>query len=134
MQDSLYGLLWVALGSLPGGMARHLVSGLVASHVGAAFPWGTIVVNVTGSFAIGAVAAVAGAPSPDGTPASWDLFVVGFLGSYTTVSSFSLQTLALAREGQPLRASGNVLLSFAFCLAAVALGFAAGTAATGFRS
>jgi CrcB protein len=134
MQDILYGSIWVALGSVLGGTARYFLSGFIARRVGETFPWGTMVVNVTGAFAIGVVAAVAGGPSASQTPASWQFAVVGFIGSYTTVSSFSLQTLALVRDGEPLRAGGNVLLSLALCLAAVALGFFLGTAAIGFRA
>ena len=124
-------LVWVALGSALGGMARFLVSALVGRWIGEVFPWGTMAVNISGSFALGVMAgAVEGAVGGEALPqmsAAWQFGVTGFLGSYTTVSSFSLQTLALARDGQLARAGGNVLLSLALCLAAVAAGFAAGS-------
>lgn len=131
MLDILTGLIWVALGSAVGGAARYLLSGFVGRRIGETFPWGTMVVNVTGSFALGVIAAASGGHAVPEPTAAWQFLVVGILGSYTTVSSFSLQTLALAREGQFLHAGANVVLSLALCLAAVTLGFAAGAAALG---
>jgi CrcB protein len=128
---TLIGLAWVALGSALGGTARFFLSGLVGRRVGETFAWGTMVVNVTGAFAIGIVVAAATRHVSFDVPDSWQFAVVGILGSYTTVSSFSLQTLALSRDGEYMRAGGNVLLSLALCLSAVALGFAAGSAAIG---
>jgi CrcB protein len=126
MKDILEGLVWVILGSAIGGPARYFVSGLVGRHIGETFPWGTMVINVSGAFVIGLFAAAAiGGTLP--TPAAWQFAVTGFLGSYTTVSSFSLQTLALVRDGQFLRAGGNVILSLILCLSAVTLGYAAGS-------
>ncbi len=87
--------------------------------------WGTIVINISGSFAIGLFTTLS---EPGGRlPVSSDvrLFVlVGLCGGYTTFSSFSLQTLALFQSGEPGRAAANVLLSVACCLVAVWLGFA----------
>jgi CrcB protein len=122
--DVIKGLLWVAFGSVFGGMMRFWVSGAVARRVGETFPWGTMAVNVSGAFAIGVLGGLAStgqgvfaAPSP------WLFSVTGFLGCYTTVSSFSLQTLSLARDGETRRVISNVLLSVVLCLAAVAAGF-----------
>lgn len=120
-------LAWVMLGCALGGITRFWLSGVVGRHVGETFPWGTLAVNVSGAFAIGTVAA--GAASGHGWFADlsvWRLTVVGFLGSYTTVSSFSLQTLALLRDGDTGRAAGNVVLSLGLCLPAAALGLLAG--------
>jgi CrcB protein len=125
MPEALHGLIWVTVGSAFGGMARFFLSGVVGRRVGETFPWGTIAVNVTGSFAIGAIAAAVPIAPLVRSPAFWQLAVVGFLGSYTTVSSFSLQTLALARDGDYRRAGGNVVLSVGLCLGAAALGYAA---------
>jgi CrcB protein len=130
MAEFLRGLLWVALGSIFGGMTRYFVSGLVARRFGETFPWGTMVVNATGAFAIGILAAAASAHFLLHMEAVWQFAVVGFLGSYTTVSSFSLQTHSLAREGEALLANMNVLLSLVLCLAAVTIGFAVGSAVT----
>jgi CrcB protein len=126
------GVIFVALGSALGGTARFWLSGVVGRRIGERFPWGTMAVNVSGALAIGLVAAAAA--SGQGVlaaPAAWQLAVIGFLGSYTTVSSFSLQTLALAREGEAMRAGGNILLSLVLCLGAAALGFTLGMAALG---
>ena len=122
MQEILQNLLCVALGSVFGGSARYFLSGLIGRSVGETFPWGTLTVNVTGCFAIGVLAATAGGQALTYMQVWWQLAVVGFLGTYTTVSSFSLQTLALARDGDWPRAAGNILLSLTLCLAAVALG------------
>lgn len=130
MHEILQGLLWVVLGSAIGGPTRFLVSGVVSRRVGETFPWGVMVVNISGAATIGFVAAASDArllPLPD----AWQLAVVGFLGSYTTVSSFSLQTLSLVRDGQILRAGSNVFLSIALCLSGAALGYATGAALLG---
>lgn len=115
--------VWVAVGGALGGMARFWVSGLVGQRLGEAFPWGTLVVNASGALAIGIAA---GLLTDGATSAAWHVAAVGFLGSYTTVSSFSLQTLALAREGRIGRAAWNVAGSLGLCLAAAALGLAVG--------
>ena len=122
MDDLPHLILWVALGSAAGGVARFAVSGLVARGIGETFPWGTMVVNVTGAFAIGFLSVAAQRLSLFDRPEAWPLIVTGFLGSYTTVSSFSLQTLALARDGETLRAAANIVLTLGLCLAAVTAG------------
>lgn len=128
MTEILIGLAWVALGSGLGGAARFLASSLLGRMLGEAFPWGTLAVNVSGAAAIGAFAAVAVRHGLPASGAAWQAVVVGFLGGYTTVSSLSLQSLALARQGAPGAAAANVIGSTAAGLAAVALGFALGTA------
>ncbi|TAN60673.1 MAG: fluoride efflux transporter CrcB [Magnetospirillum sp.] len=115
----------VALGSAIGGTLRYWLSGLIANSFGATFPWGTIAINVTGSAAIGFFATLTG---PDGrafVPSEWrTFFMIGICGGYTTFSSFSLQTLTLAQDGEWLPAGMNILLSVALCLLAVWLGHA----------
>lgn len=117
--------LWVGLGSALGGMARYWCSGAVARLIGETFPWGTILVNVAGSFLIGFFATLT---DPDGrllVPTSARQFVmIGLLGGFTTFSSFSLQTLALARDGEWLQAGTNVVGSVLLCLMAVWFGHA----------
>jgi CrcB protein len=118
------GLISVVLGSVLGGTARYFVSGFVARRVGETFPWGTLFINVTGAFMIGIFGALAKNDSSlFASPNPWLFAVTGFLGCYTTVSSFSLQTLALARDGERGRAALYVALSLTLCLGAVALGF-----------
>lgn len=113
-------LALVAVGGAAGGVARVTVAGLVTRRFGPDFPWGTLVVNLTGAFLIG-IAAGHFSPSPD--LRIWQLAAIGFLGSYTTVSSFSLQTLSLVHAEKPGRAAANVALSLLVGIAAAALGF-----------
>ena len=124
--DTINGVMWVALGSILGGTARFWLSGFVARRVGETFPWGTIVVNVSGAFLLGVLAASAASHGIFAAAGPWQFAAIGILGTYTTVSSFSLQTLALARDGEMTRAAGNMVLSLSLCLLAVAGGFAAG--------
>jgi CrcB protein len=120
-------ILLVALGGALGGVARFWISGVVGRRYGETFPWGTLVVNVSGAACIGVLGRfllTSDAPAAGPNPL-WIVLVVGVLGSYTTVSSFSLQTLALLRAGEPMRAALNVGLSVVLCLSAAALGHAA---------
>jgi fluoride exporter len=111
------------LGSALGGMARYGLSGAVAGRVGAAFPWGTLLVNVSGCLAIGLFFGVSGTgPLFQAAPAWHQLLTYGFLGGYTTFSTFSLEALNLARGGRLWRAGVYVAGSFAVCLAGVTLG------------
>lgn len=114
--------LWIGLGSALGGMGRFWLSGWVAQRF-ETFPMGTLVVNVTGSFLIGFLAAVTGT---EGrwlmSPAAREFLLIGVLGGYTTFSSFSWQTLELVREGEWLFAAWNVAGSVVLCLGAVWVG------------
>jgi CrcB protein len=116
-------VLAVAFGGALGGVARVWLAGLVTRRLGEHFPWGTLVVNVSGSGLIGVAAALAlgNDASAMASLSAWALLVVGVLGSYTTVSSFSYQTLVLLRAGEPGRASTNVAASVILCLGAAAL-------------
>jgi len=119
------GLICVVLGSALGGIARYFLSWVVARRVGETFPWGTLSVNVSGALLIGIFGALArDDASLLASSNPWLFAVTGFLGCYTTVSSFSLQTLALARDGETSRAVGYVAASVALSIAAVAAGFA----------
>lgn len=115
--------LWIFIGSGLGGVARFGASGFVARRFGETFPWGTLLVNVTGSFIIGCFATLTG---PEGrwfvSPSARQFVMLGVCGGYTTFSSFSLQTLSLARDGEWFKAGANSALSFALCLVAVWLG------------
>ena len=118
------GFISVALGSVLGAVARYFVSGFVARRVGETFPYGTLLINVSGAFAIGIFGALASDnASLFAEPDPWLFAVTGFLGAYTTVSSFSLQTLSLARDGEGSRAALYVALSVGLSLSAAALGF-----------
>jgi CrcB protein len=118
--------LWVAIGSAIGGVGRYWLSGVAAAAFGETFPWGTLIVNVTGSFAIGFIATLTG---PDGRlfvgGAGRQFMMTGICGGYTTFSSFSLQSLNLMRDGEWLAAGGNVVGSVVLCLIGVWLGHVA---------
>jgi CrcB protein len=119
----MWNALWIFVGGGLGSLARWSASSWVGNAFGQTFPWGTFVVNVTGSFVIGLFATLTG---PEGrwlVPASLrQFFMLGMCGGYTTFSSFSLETLALAEDGQWFKAGANAALSLAFCLAGVWLG------------
>ena len=121
--------LYIALGGAIGSVGRYAVSGAVARATHEVFPWGTLVANVSGCFVIGLFAMLTG---PDGRilvpPDFRQFFMVGICGGYTTFSSFSLQTLALARDGDMTRAGANVVVSLLLCLLGVWLGSVAGAA------
>ncbi len=116
---------WLGLGGALGTIARFWVNGLVSKHF-ETFPMGTLVINVTGSFAISFFATLT---DPDGrwlvSPTLRAFFMIGICGGYTTFSSFSLQTLNLVRDGEWLYAGLNALSSFALCLIAAWLGHVA---------
>ena len=112
--------LWIALGGALGSMARFWLAAFVAAILGPQFPWGTILINILGSFVIGFFATLTG---PGGrVVASFNtraFVMVGICGGFTTFSAFSLQTLDLARDSRWLQAGGNVVLSVVACLIAV---------------
>jgi CrcB protein len=123
MGSTLILYCWIAVGSALGGVARYWCSGVAARLFGETFPWGTLFVNVTGSFIIGFFATLTG---PDGRifagSAMRQFVMLGLLGGFTTFSSFSLQTLNLVQDGEWLQAGGNVVGSVVLCLFAVWLG------------
>lgn len=115
--------LWIGLGSAIGGAARYWCYGFMARLAGETFPWGTLAVNVLGCWFIGLFATLTG---PEGrwlAPSSFRMFVMtGICGGYTTFSTFGLETLNLARDGQWFKAGANVIGSMLFCLVGVWLG------------
>lgn len=112
--------LWIAIGGALGSVARFWCSGAVARLIGETFPWGTLAVNVVGSFIIGFAATAMG---PDGRlfagTTARQFVMTGFCGGFTTFSSFSLQTLNLLNDGEWLPAVSNIGVSVALCLIAV---------------
>ncbi|HEU0276141.1 MAG TPA: fluoride efflux transporter CrcB [Candidatus Udaeobacter sp.] len=114
---------WVIIGGAIGTGARFWVSGFVAQRIGEFFPVGTLVVNVSGSFVIGFFAAFTDPQGPFLISSPFrQFFMIGLCGGYTTFSSFSLQTLDLAQQGDWLKAGVNISLSVLCCLIAVWLG------------
>lgn len=121
--NTLVVYLSIAAGSALGGVARYWCSGVAARLFGETFPWGTLLVNVTGSFLIGFFATLTG---PDGRmfagTTTRQFVMLGLFGGFTTFSSFSLQTLSLVQDGELLHAGGNIIGSVVLCLVAVWLG------------
>ena len=119
----MWNALWIFVGGGLGSVARWGASGFIANKVGETFPWGTLVINVSGSFVIGFFATATG---PEGrwmaSSTFRQFFMLGICGGYTTFSSFSLHTLTLTEEGQWFRAGANAVLSLVLCLAFVWLG------------
>jgi len=119
----------VAAGGALGSMARFWLAGAVTALTGPRFPWGTLLINVLGSFVIGFVAALTGPHGRQFVGTTGRQFVmVGICGGYTTFSSFSLQTLNLANHDEWLMAGANVCLSVVVCLVAVSIGYTLATA------
>jgi CrcB protein len=115
--------LCVGLGGALGSMARLWAASIIMRRFGGTFPFGTLFVNVSGSFVIGFFATLT---APDGR---WPMrtggrsfFMAGICGGYTTFSAFGLETLNLARNEAWSQAGANALLSFSCCLIAVWLG------------
>ena len=122
-------IAWLAVAGACGTLARYGVGGLVHRLVKSPLPWGTLVINVTGSFIIGIIGALAipeGRLDSSSRQFATQFLMIGVCGGYTTFSSFSLQTLNLLRDREWLYAGGNVILSVVLCLIAVWLGWLLG--------
>ena len=118
--------LVVALGSAAGGVLRHAATEVVMRLAGPGFPWGTLLVNTTGSLAMGAAAALAGSGLAGGwSPLMRHATMTGVLGGFTTFSAFSMQTVELAMQGEWAAAALNVTLSVGVCLASCWAGYSA---------
>ncbi|HEY4114335.1 MAG TPA: fluoride efflux transporter CrcB [Rhizomicrobium sp.] len=114
--------LYVIVGGALGSFARYAIS-LAALPISRGLPWGTILINITGSFLIGFFGTLTLAHGRYPVSENWRLFVmVGVCGGFTTFSSFSLQTLDLIRTGAMLRAGVNIVVSVVLCVTAVAMG------------
>jgi CrcB protein len=112
--------LYVAVGGALGSVARFWLTAVVAEILGPQFPWGTILINIVGSFVIGFFATFTGPGGRMMASFNTRAFVmVGICGGFTTFSAFSLQTLDLARQDRWLQAGGNVVISVVVCLLAV---------------
>ena len=117
--------LGIMLGGALGSVLRYAVSQYCAYRWGETFPVGTLIINITGSFLIGIFAGLSDTESRIVMgPHLRQFLMIGICGGYTTFSSFSLQTLNLARNGQWLYAGLNILLSVVLCLVGVWVGFA----------
>ena len=116
--------LVVAIGSAIGGVSRYGVGLLAARAWGVAFPWGTLLINIVGSFVIALFGAMTLANGPMPMSTNMRAFVmIGFCGGFTTFSSFSLQTMELLQAGETAAAALYILASVGLCLAGVFLGY-----------
>jgi CrcB protein len=115
--------LLVGAGGFVGANARYWVNALLAKHVSASLPWGTLAVNVTGSFVLGAFLAWT-TERVLADPAYRFLVAIGFCGAYTTFSSYAFETVRLWEQGHVWTAAGNLLVNNVLALAAALLGVA----------
>lgn len=118
--------LWIAIGGALGSVLRFACSEWIQVRW-PTFPWGTLFVNVLGSLLIGLLAAFSEAGRLGDSLSLRHFLMIGVLGGFTTFSSFSLQTLMLARSGAVLMAGLNVLASVGLCLCAASVGFVLGS-------
>lgn len=122
--------LWVCLGSAVGGGARYLVSGWVLRALGPAFPYGTLAVNMLGSFLLAALM-FAGVEASAMSPTMRLALTTGAMGGFTTYSTFSFETMRLLQQGTWGMAVANVMVTVFACLVASLLGWASARALMG---
>ncbi len=120
-------ILWVGLGGFLGANARYLLGGWIAARMGTLFPYGTFVINITGSFILGFFLAFI-QDRPWVHPTARLLFSIGFVGAYTTFSTYTYETIALMENGQLLLAAINCIGSVVAGLLAVFAGLVLGRA------
>ncbi len=118
-------LLWVGLGGFLGSIARYLLSGWAAARWGVIFPWGTFIINISGSFILGFFLAFA-QERPWVHPQARLLFAIGFVGAYTTFSTYTYESIRLMMNGQFALAAAFFVGSVVFGLVAVFAGVALG--------
>ena len=115
--------LWIALGAVAGASARYFLGGYIAKVLSSAFPYGTLLINISGSLILGFLLVFASERVLVDVRWRW-LVAIGFCGSYTTFSSYAFETFALFERGQWFLVAGNVLASNLLCLASVLAGAA----------
>ena len=111
-------LIFIALGGAVGAVLRYLTSVAVYAFMGRGFPYGTLFVNVSGSMLMGVLSVIM-LERLDLGPEWRAAVLVGVLGSFTTFSTFSIETLNLLEQGEMVRAMANIVLSVLLCLVAV---------------
>jgi CrcB protein len=115
--------LWIALGAVAGAIARYALSGYIARALSSAFPYGTLIVNVSGSLVLGFFLVLAGERML--LDPRWRMLVaIGFCGSYTTFSSYAFESFAQMESGQWMMMAINITANNALCLGAIILGAA----------
>jgi CrcB protein len=119
-------VLWVGLGGFIGANARYLLGGWIAARLGPAFPYGTFVINISGSFILGLIMGTL-----EGhvlSPVVRLSAAIGFVGAYTTFSTWTYETIRLIEDGSVLLAAANAFGSLAAGIGAAIAGLAAGRA------
>lgn len=119
-------MLWIGVGGFAGANARYLLGTWIAERLGAGFPYGTFVINITGSFALGLLVALIEGHGL--SPVVRLSLAIGFLGAYTTFSTFTFETLRLIENGNALLAVTNAVGSLGVGLLAGLLGILLGRA------
>lgn len=112
---------WISLGGALGTGARYLMSGWALSLLGASFPYGTLAVNVIGSFLIGILMHV-GLMTEVLSPTTRVVLTTGVMGGFTTYSSFNYETLQYLQNGETWRGLGNIILMVVACLVSGLMG------------
>ncbi len=110
--------LWIALGAVAGASARYFLGGYVAKIIPSSFPYGTLIINVSGSFLLGFF--LIWTSERVLVDPRWRLLVaIGFCGSFTTFSSYAFETFGLFEQGQWMLVTANVIASNLICLISV---------------
>jgi CrcB protein len=123
LSNYLSNYVWIALGAVAGASARYFVSTVIARDFASSFPYGTLLINITGSLVLGFFLVFSSERAL--LDPRWRLLVaIGFCGSYTTFSSYAFESFALMEQGQWLLTGINILASNALCLGAVLAGAA----------
>jgi CrcB protein len=125
-------LLLICLGGAVGTGARYLIGGLAARWLGSEFPYGTLFINVLGSFLIGFVQQV-GLTTLAIPETTRLVLTIGVMGGFTTYSSFSYETISLIENGSWLGAAANVVLTTGLCLVVCVLGLGLGRLVVGWK-
>jgi fluoride exporter len=113
--------LMVIIGGVLGAPARYLADGFISHRTRSSLPWGTLAINVVGSAALGVITGVMTHAQRGGLV--YAAAATGFCGAFTTFSTFTWETLALAEDGKPLAAAGNVVIALVLGLSAAAAGY-----------
>lgn len=124
-QNRVNQLVAIAAGGALGALLRFWVAGGVAAWLGRDFPYGTLIINVSGSLAMG-VLYVLLLERFDVSPLWRGSLLVGLLGAFTTFSTFSIETVNLIEAGEGMKALANVLFSVILCIGATAAGLVIG--------